>query len=110
MTDLKAQVKDILQRHEGRSRAITGKELARMLGYRDDRKIRQIIEELLDDGLPIISTTEAPGGYFIPTSLGEAQRYTQSLQSRATLIFLRRKKVITNTALYLKPATQVRLL
>jgi len=80
-----------------------------MLGE-DDRAIRLAIEDLIDDGLPIVSATEPPAGYFVPLTLDEAREYTQSLRSRAVQIFLRRRKVIRNAALYLKPAVQGRLM
>ena len=99
----------ILSRHEGRSQAITSRELSHMLGE-DDRAIRLAIEDLIDDGLPIVSATEPPAGYFVPLTLDEAREYTQSLRSRAVQIFLRRRKVIRNAALYLKPAMQGKLL
>ena len=105
----KAQLKLILEKREGRSRAITSRELSFLTGQ-PDRKIRILIEKLISEGLPVISATERPAGYFIPTSLDEAKQYTQSLRSRAVEIFLRRKRVIKNTALYLKPAEQGKLL
>jgi len=89
--------------------AITARELSYLTNH-PDRKIRLVIEELIEDGLPVVSATESPAGYFIPISLEEARQYTQSLRSRAVEIFLRRKRVIKNTALYLKPAEQARLI
>lgn len=106
---MKTELKNILERHEGRERAIKAQELACLLDT-DERHVRQVIEELIDDGLPVVSATESPAGYFIPVSLEQAKEYTQSLRSRAVLIFLRRKKVIRNTALHLKPASQGRLI
>ena len=108
--NLKSHLKSILERHEGKARAITGRELAAIVGHRDDRSVRLAIRELISDGLPIISVTEHPGGYFIPTSLEEAKHCTVSLRSRAIEIFLRRRQLIRNTALYLKPASQGKLL
>jgi hypothetical protein len=108
--DLKAHLKSILLRHEGRPRAITGRELAAIVGHRDDRRVRLVIRDLITDGLPVVSNTESPGGYFIPTSIEEAKHCTESLRSRSIEIFLRRKQLIRNTALYLKPALQGKLL
>ena len=108
--ELKQCVKTILLRHEGEARAIPGRELAAMFNLRDDRRVRLTIRELIADGLPIISRTEHPGGYFVPTSVEEAKHCTESLRSRAIEIFLRRKELIRHTALYLKPAEQGRLL
>ena len=80
-----------------------------MTGH-EDRRVRLTIEELIEEGLPVISATDFPPGYFIPLSLDEARLYTQSLRSRAVEIFLRRRKVLKNTALHLKPASQGKLL
>ena len=108
--DLKIRLRSILLMHEGKARAITGRELATMVGHRDDRQVRLVIRELISEGLPVISRTESPGGYFIPTSLEEAKQCTESLRSRSIQIFLRRREIIKNTALYLKPASQGKLL
>lgn len=107
--NLKAYLKTTLLRHEGKSRAITGKELAGMVGHRDDRKVRLVIRELISEGLPVASSTEKPFGYFIPVSIEEAKQCTESLRSRSIEIFLRRRELIRNTALYLKPAIQSKL-
>ena len=110
-TELKTEFRHILERHIGRSSAITGESLSRQVGQRN-RQMRAMLEELIDEGLPIVSTSEPPAGYFIPTSLAEAKEYTESLRTRAVLLFLRRRKVLKNTGLYLTagPAAQGRLL
>jgi hypothetical protein len=105
----KQQLKSILERHEGREMAISSRELSRLMGE-EDRAIRLTIEDLIEEGLPVVSTTESPAGYFIPLSLDEAKEYTRSLRSRAVRIFLRSRKVKQNASLYLKPASQGRLL
>jgi len=107
--NLKSHLKSILERHEGKARAITAGQLSAMSGA-PDRSVRLAIRELIDEGMPIISSTEIPSGYFIPTSLEEAKHCTTSLRSRAIEIFLRRRQLIRNTALYLKPASQEKLL
>ncbi len=112
MTDssrLKVGLRGILARHEGRAMAITAACLSESTGH-PDRAVRLAIEELIDDGFPVVSTTDPPAGYFVPVSIDEARQYTQSLRSRAVMIFLRRRKVIRNTAMYLRPAVQERLL
>jgi hypothetical protein len=57
---LKERLLNILQQHQGRDNPITGKELARLLNQNDDRKIRLLIRELIAEGVPIASATEAP--------------------------------------------------
>jgi len=64
--------------------AITARELSHLTGQ-PDRKIRLVIEELIEDGLLVVSATEGPAVYFIPISLEEAR-------SRAVEILLRRER------------------
>lgn len=110
-TELKTQLRHILLRHMGRASAITGESLSRQVGQRN-RQVRQLLEDLIDEGLPIVSTSEPPAGYFIPTSLAEAKEYTESLRTRALTLFIRSRKVRRNTGLFLTagPASQGRLL
>jgi predicted DNA-binding transcriptional regulator YafY len=72
----------ILQLHRGKHRAITGKELAQLLGEENDRLVRKEIRELIAQGHPIASSTEKPYGYFIADSIQEAQEYMLSLRRR----------------------------
>lgn len=106
--ELKTELRNILDRHIGRDRAITGDTLAKMV-RQGNRQVRQAIEELIDEGLPVISTSQHPAGYFIPTSLAEAKEHTESLRTRALALFVRSRQVRRNTALYLGPALQKRL-
>ena len=92
----KLRVLKILQNHHGRANPITGRELALLLDQNDDRKIRMLIEELIDDGYPIVSSTQVPCGYFIAVTIQEVKNCTESLKSRAVSIFVRRQKLIRN--------------
>lgn len=107
---MKSQLKQILKRHEGRDKAITAKELAFMLGQKDDRKIRLIIRELISEGMPIASSTESPQGYFIITNHAEAERYAEGEKSRLIEIAIRRRDFRRAASLYLAPAQQGRLI
>lgn len=66
----------------GRKYARTGKDLAKALGFKDDRLIRYAIRELIAQGLPIASSVTPPYGYYIVTTHEEAQNYIRVLQSR----------------------------
>ncbi len=103
---MKDQLKAIILRHTGRETAISADTLAARFGYTDDRPIRKAIESLIDDGFPVCSVTDQPPGYFFPASVEEARRHSKSLQKRAVRIFLRRRFIIRNTALYYEPAIQ----
>lgn len=76
------QVKDILYRHWGRESAIKGREIAAILGLRDDRQIRMIIRDLIKSGVPIASSTEEPAGYYIATGKEETEEYIRVTRSR----------------------------
>ncbi len=66
----------------GKAKARTGKELASVLGLRDDRFVRLAIRELIADKVPIASSVSPPMGYFIVNSPEEAEEYMQNLKSR----------------------------
>jgi hypothetical protein len=98
--ELRKELKRILEGRVGREASVTAGELARMFGYEDDRIIRKAIEDLIDGGFPVCSATEEPAGYFFPKDEGEARVYSKSLQRRAVRIFLRRRRIISNTREY----------
>jgi biotin operon repressor len=73
----------LLMLKDGKENAVTGKELAKRLGERGDRRIRLAIRELIHDGVPIASTvTGEPKGYFVAVNDSEAREYVGSLTSR----------------------------
>lgn len=106
--DVKRELRGILERHRGRDFPIDKKRLARMVGH-NERQVRLIILDLIEDGLPIVSTSEPPAGYFLATSHKEAEEYTLSLQTRIEHLSHRRKKVLDNVGIYWGPARQGRL-
>jgi len=107
--DLKLEVRTILERHEGRDRTITGKELAKMLNRKDDRGIRHIIRDLITEGLPVASTTGNPAGYFIASNLAEKREYEQSLRDRLIEDARRRRDFKRAAGNYLGLAKQGKL-
>lgn len=59
---------EVLSRHRGETNAVTVDDLAVVLGCRerDNRSLRDAIDELSEDGQPIGSTSrDGAGGYFI---------------------------------------------
>jgi uncharacterized protein involved in exopolysaccharide biosynthesis len=72
----------VLQLHRGKARAITGKDLAQVMGEPNDRLIRKEIRDLIADGFPIASSTEKPYGYFMAETPQEAAQYLRQLKSR----------------------------
>ena len=108
--DLKLCLKGVLLRHEGRNRAITGRELATIVGHRDDRQVRMAIRELITGGLPVASSTEAPAGYFLVATRQEAEEYALSIRRRLIEDALRRRDFRRAADMYLTPAKQGKLL
>lgn len=66
----------------GKRSAIKGSELARVLGERDDRRVRVAIRELIAEGKPIASSVTEPMGYFIVSNEFEAVDYIRVLNER----------------------------
>ena len=77
---LKAEVRSLLL--FGRENARTGKQLAKVLGFGNDRAVRLVIRELIAEGLPVASSTISPAGFFIANSMEEATEYMRNLRGR----------------------------
>lgn len=108
-SDLKAQLKRILRKHNGEAQAITGRELATIFNLRDDRRVRLTIRDLITDGLPIAANTDVPAGYFIVATRREVERYASSIKSRLIKDALRRRDFRRAADQYLTPAEQIKM-
>lgn len=101
---LKRQIQNVLERHQGRNRAITRKELRRILQLElpSDRRLRLLIAEMRNSGVPILFATEAPQGYYIPRDLAELKEGMNKLRSYIIdeCITLRNLKVKGHLYLY----------
>jgi hypothetical protein len=100
----------ILQLHRGKARAITGKELAQVMGAPDDRLVRKEIRELIAEGHPIASSTEKPYGYFLVDTPEEAEQYLRQLKSRLVEDAYRRRDFRKAAAKSLNKDKQLALL
>ena len=107
---MEVRLKLILLRHEGKARAITGQELATIVGHRDDRAVRLAIRKLIANGLPVASSTEPPAGYFVVVTRQEAEVYAASIRSRLIEDALRRRDFRRAADMHLTPAKQEKLL
>ena len=84
MTDLKQQLKGILERHEGRARAITSRELSQLTGE-PDRKVRLVIRELISEGSRgICSVNPGPFNRRCPPQAGFQESCRYALNSSIT--------------------------
>ena len=62
-----------LKNHVGRGNAIPGDQLCKELGFKDTRALREVVEGLRKEHLPIMSL---PGvGYWWPMSWGEDEHH-----------------------------------
>lgn len=120
--DLKAHLRRILEERRGPAMAVTGAELARMFGFKDDRIIRLAIRELIkgdgdgNNGLPVASETNvrkdidgniiARPGYYIPLSRPQGEEYAAAIRSRLIEDALRRRDFRRAADQYFTPAEQ----
>ena len=61
------------------------------------RRVRRIIEELIEEGSPIISTPIEPGGYCWGGAEGEAIQCYKRLRRKGIKILLRARKILRNS-------------
>ena len=73
----------------GRRNATRGKELAKLFGYGEDRYIRVMIDELIEEGMPIAAAVSEPMGYFICETDNEVAEYIRVLKNRRKEIDVR---------------------
>lgn len=98
---LKTDVRSLLK--YGRENAVTGKELAKILGYPNDRVIRLAIRELIKGKVPVAASTVNPSGYFIIKTDEEATKYLAVLRSRLVQDAYRRRDIKRATRAILDP-------
>ena len=91
--DIKPRLKGILSRHQGRARAITRREIKNTLGYQNDRKLRLIIAELRQEGLPVLFATQKPAGYYVPATWQELHDGLDSFKSYIIDLCVQRAKI-----------------
>lgn len=72
----------------GRRNAITGQKIATLLGFKDDRHIRNVILELVKEGHPIATSVSPPAGFFIAETAKEVEDYRRDLRARLKKIAL----------------------
>ena len=66
----------------GAENAISARILAGMLGLKDIRAVSRLVERERRSGVPICALAGTPGGYFLPSSPGELERYVKALNRR----------------------------
>ena len=91
--NIKSRLKSFLQSHQGRARAITRREIKNTLGYQNDRKLRLIIAELRQEGVPILFATFKPAGYYVPATWDELHAGLDSFRSYIIDLCVQRAKI-----------------
>lgn len=110
---IKPQLKLILEHHRGRASAIMRRDLRVLLNDLDDRKLRLIKAELVREGVPVLSATKQPAGYYMPTSYDELHTGLKTLQSYIIELCKDYRDIKKSGHLFLEkplPARQDRLL
>ena len=92
-------IHEILQK--GKPNAITGNEIARMLGI-SRHEVYARVEQERREGRPICATSGQNPGYYLAAHIGEMQDYTKSLYFRIKNIFVT-YKACKKTEKYLPP-------
>ena len=78
----------------GQEHAVTGKMLAKWLGQKDDRKIREEIRTLISLKWPILSSVSGKHkGYYHALSKEEVEACAKDLHDRAMEILVREKEL-----------------
>jgi ERCC4-related helicase len=91
LTADETKIYDIIASHQGASAAITCEVIAGRIGM-NIRQVRDTIKTLIENHyLPIVATSRAPYGYFIPKTVNEVVIYKKVLNARARSIQQRMK-------------------
>jgi hypothetical protein len=78
----------------GKENAVTGKMLAKWLGQKDDRAIREQIRLLISLQWPILASVSGKHpGYYMAESKEEVEAYTANLHKRSMEILVREKEL-----------------
>jgi hypothetical protein len=87
----------------GKANAVTSEKLCQMVGV-PDRKLREVIRELIAEGWPVLSNvTGAHKGFYLAQSKEEVDEYAKSLRDRLIEIALRRRDLLRATRVIRHP-------
>lgn len=93
--DLLSKIKDVLEKHRGPQNAISGKNIAKMFGLKEEdthvEPRKYVWETIKKYKLPVAGGGK---GYYWITSQNELDAYCKTMESRADKI-IKRKEAIT---------------
>jgi hypothetical protein len=107
--ELPGRILAALVEAKAQGKRLTGAQLAKRFGYREDRKIRVAIGELLLKGYLILSSVRSPRGYFLADSKRDVDTYVATEHSRIREQYARIKQVQINAQRTIKQYEQVPL-
>jgi len=101
MTDHNATILNIIKSRPDLANAISQHEIVNEFILRRNenitpRRVRRIIEELIEQGEPIISTPHSPGGYSYGGAEGEAIQCYKRLRRKGIRVLLRARRILRN--------------
>ena len=100
--NIEADIANIIKPYKDFSGTINQNEIANEYMLRRNesittRRVRQVIEELIKQGCPIISTPHEPGGYCWGGKENEALKCYRRLRKKGIKILLRARNVLRNS-------------
>ena len=98
-----------LLRARTEKRRLTGKQLAKMFGYRDDRKIRIAIAKLIGKGHLIVSSVHKNKGYYFAETQADVDAYVRTEFSRISKDYARVRQIQRNAERSMGPQLPLRL-
>jgi len=100
LNDLEKDILDILKSHIGEENKLTQYRIADMLWFKvetNERQVRIIIADLIEQGYPIVSTPSNGGGYFWQYKPEEGLECYRRIRRQAIKLFLKARKIRANS-------------
>jgi len=110
LTDLEKSILSILKSHVGDENKLTQYEITHKLGivdksnnqyfnfdYVNCRQVRRVIEDLIKQGYPIVSTPKNGGGYHWQEKEQEGLECAKRIRKQAIKLFLKARKIRSNS-------------
>jgi hypothetical protein len=112
LNDLEKDILDILKSHIGEENKLTQYRIADKLGIVDKsnnqyfnfdyvscRQVRRIIEDLIEQGYPIVSTPSNGGGYFWQDKPEEGLECYRRIRRQGIRLLLKARNILRNSRL-----------
>lgn len=101
MTDLEKSILEILTSHVGEKNKLTQYRIVDIIDNSGGwgvtcRNVRRIIEDLIKQGYPIVSTPKNGGGYFYQEKAKEGLECARRIRRQAIKLFLKARRIKLN--------------